>query len=396
MHRAAGFPGSFSVATLGICRESGSSFGAVRKTQLALALAAFVCSPVAIYACGGQDEQASGHWTGTAVDASWDGSFDLADAYPTTDPDPDGGTRSAPSFGDDAGTTTTTSTSCTGKTAGAGDPIVTLTSGNLLRDAWLHVPASYDKTKPTELVLNFHGFTSNAPEQIVLTRMNRAADERNIIVAYPDGVGASWNAGDCCGDSWTNSVDDVQFVKDLLAKLENDYCVDPKKVFATGFSNGGFLSHRLGCEMSDVFGAIAPVSGVMGEDPTKCTPQRAMPVLDFHGTGDPIVPYNGGTPVIPIDLGSSFIQFRSVTTTIDAWRQIDGCLGGGNVVYQNGDSTCTEYAQCRSGARVTHCKIDGGGHEWPGGVAVPLLGKTSNDISATDAILNFFDAHPLP
>ncbi len=360
--------------------------------SLALAL------PLAMSACGSSDSVDSGHWSnGNAVDASFDGSL-FGDAFPTTDPDPDGGTRSAPSFGDDdAGTTTTTSVNCNGKTLGSGDPFITLQSGNLTRDAFVHVPSSYDKTKPTELVVNFHGFTSNAAEQILLTRMNRSADSRNVIVVYPDGIGASWNAGDCCGDSWTNSIDDVQLTKDLLAKMESDYCVDPKRIFATGFSNGGFFSHRLGCEMSDVFGAIAPVSGVMGEDPAKCTPSRPMPVLDFHGTSDPVVPYKGGTPVIPIDLGSAFpISFRSVQTTIDAWRAIDGCLGSGTVVYQNGDATCTEYGQCRGGAKVTHCKIDGGGHSWPGGLPVPPLGKTSNDISASETILNFFDAHPLP
>jgi polyhydroxybutyrate depolymerase len=355
-----------------------------------------VCGSALLFACGSSDDSSTGHWNGDVADAAMpDGYINLADAYPTSDPDPDGGTHQAPTFGD-AGVPVTLSASCTAKQAGSGDSVVTLTSGNVQRDAILHVPTGYDKTKPTELVLNFHGFTSNAPEQVILTRMNAAADKRNIIVAYPDGVAASWNAGDCCGDSWTNNVDDVQFTKDLLAKLEGDYCVDPKRVYAAGFSNGGFLSHRLGCEMSNVFGAIAPVSGVMGLDPSTCTPQRAMPVLDFHGTGDPIVPYNGGTPVIPIDLGSAFIRFRSVSSTIDAWRKIDDCLGGGTTIYQNGDATCTEYDSCKGGAVVTHCKIDNGGHEWPGGVAVPLLGNTSNDISATDTMLNFFDAHPLP
>ncbi|MEO8876102.1 MAG: PHB depolymerase family esterase, partial [Polyangiaceae bacterium] len=219
-----------------------------------------ICGGALLFACGSSDSVESGHWNGTAVDAGvYDGNVNLADAYPTSDPDPDGGTRAAPGFGD-AGAVASTS-SCTGKTAGSGDSVVTLTSGNISRDAILHVPAKYDPTKPTELVLNFHGFTSNAAEQVILTRMNRAADDRNIIVAYPDGVGASWNAGDCCGDSWTDSIDDVAFTKALLAKLEGDYCVDPKRVYAAGFSNGGFFSHRLGCEMSNVFGAIAPVSG---------------------------------------------------------------------------------------------------------------------------------------
>src|SRR6202011_3285965 len=98
----------------------------------------------------------------------------------------------------------------------------------------LHVPASYDPSKPAELVLNFHGYTSNAAEEVIFTRMNGTADQSGFIVAYPDGIGASWNAGDCCGDSWTNSVDDIAFVKDLLNTLDARYCVDARRVYASG------------------------------------------------------------------------------------------------------------------------------------------------------------------
>jgi polyhydroxybutyrate depolymerase len=184
-------------------------------------------------------------------------------------------------------------------------------------------------------------------------------------------------------------------VKELLKRLQNDWCIDPKQIYATGFSNGGFLSHKLACEMADVFAAIAPVSGVMGMLPEKCNPSRAVPVIDFHGTGDPIVPYNGGTPILPVDFGN-ILAFRSVETTMTIWRQKDGCLGQGKNIYSKGDATCTSWAPCNANVDVVHCKIDNGGHTWPGGVPIPFVGKTSSDISATESMIAFFKAHPLP
>jgi polyhydroxybutyrate depolymerase len=207
-------------------------------------------------------------------------------------------------------------------------------------------------------------------------------------------VGASWNAGDCCGDAWTNSVDDVQFTKDLLALIEGQYCIDPKRIYATGFSNGGFMSHRLACEMADTFAAVAPVSGVLGIPPDKCNPSRAVPVLHFHGTADPIVPYNGGTPISPVNFGGP-VTFRSVAETILIWRQKDDCLGAGDVIFQQGDATCLAYGPCAGGADLALCSIQNGGHTWPGGVPIPL-GNTSTSISASDTMAAFFAAHPMP
>jgi polyhydroxybutyrate depolymerase len=269
---------------------------------------------------------------------------------------------------------------------------VTLTSSDIVRDILLHVPPSYDPKKGTMLVLNFHGFTSNDWEQVLLTKMSAASDQKNFIVAYPDGVASSWNAGDCCGDAWTNSVDDIVFVKDMLAKLEGSFCIDPKRVYATGFSNGGFFSHRLGCEMADTFAAVAPVSGVLGMDPSQCKPSRPIPVIDFHGTSDPLVPYNGGAPITKT-LGP--LTFRSVAETISAWQSNDRCLVTPQTDYQHGDATCQEWS-CAERSAVRLCTIDGGGHAWPGGLDYVVGGKTSTDISATDAMVDFFMAHPMP
>jgi polyhydroxybutyrate depolymerase len=285
---------------------------------------------------------------------------------------------------------------CTGKDEKKGGPeLVSLTSGGVLRTAIVHVPTGYDATRPTMLVLNFHGFSSDAEQEALLTKMSDAADARGVLVVYPYGLFSSWNAGQCCGDAWTNSVDDLGFVRDLVAKLESDYCVDPRRVFATGMSNGGFLSHRLGCEASDLFAAIAPVAGVLGIPAAECKPGRAVPVMHFHGTDDPLVPYDGGMPLTKWASGG-MLDFPSVNDTLAVWRALDGCTDEADVSYQHGDATCVRWSTCTAGAAVVRCTIDGGGHTWPGGMDVPLLGKTSHDLDATNAMLDFFDAYPMP
>jgi polyhydroxybutyrate depolymerase len=263
-----------------------------------------------------------------------------------------------------------------------GDRFFTLQSAGGLRWFYLHVPSSYSPQK-TELVLNFHGFTSDPLQEALLSQMNGAADARGVIVAYPAGLDASWNAGLCCGDSaWVSQVDDVQFVRDTLDAISSAYCIDPKRVFATGMSNGGFLSHRLGCELSDRIAAIAPVAGVMGV--ASCNPGRHVPVMHFHGTLDPLVPYYGG--------GSQ--GFPSVAESTAGWIARNGCGPATTSIYSQGDASCTRW-DCPTDGETVLCTIDGGGHTWPGGTPVPSLGKTSTDLDATSMMLDFFDRNPM-
>jgi polyhydroxybutyrate depolymerase len=275
---------------------------------------------------------------------------------------------------------------CSGKVQKTGDDTWTLTVGSDQRSVDVHVPKGYDATKPTPLILNFHGFTSNAPEEQLLGVMNDKSDAAGFVVAYPQGTGVpqSWNAGLCCGQAAQNGVDDVAFASKLIDTLEDRLCIDASRVYATGMSNGGFLSHRLGCELSTRIAAIAPVAGVMGIP--SCTPARPVPVMHFHGTLDPLVPYDGGSP----------LGFPSVPVTSDGWAARDGCTGAAKQTYQKGDATCMTHDACAGGATVTLCTIDGGGHTWPGGLPVPSLGKTSTDLSATDAMWDFFQKHKLP
>jgi polyhydroxybutyrate depolymerase len=275
---------------------------------------------------------------------------------------------------------------CSGKsTPKKADDTWTVAFGSDTRSFDLHVPATYDPAVPMPVVLNFHGYTSNAPEEEALSDMNGKADTAGFIVVYPQGTGTaqSWNAGACCGEAVQQNKDDVGLVGAILDVLQDRLCIDAKRVFATGMSNGGFMSHRLACEMSTRIAAVAPVAGVLGIP--ACNPTRPVPIIHFHGTLDPLVPYGG----------SLALGFPSVPDTFAGWAKREACVGDPVETYRKNDAHCSTYRGCTSGSEVTLCTVDGGGHTWPGGLPVPVLGYTSPNLSATDAMWDFFVKHPL-
>ncbi len=315
------------------------------------------------------------------------------DAGPAA-PGPDGGAPPGSDTPDGAATTEdggpapiAPGVPCTGKAALTGDLDWKLPFGGVDRIAHVHVPKGYDPTKQTPVVLNFHGLGSNATEEILLSGMNGKGDAVGFIAVHAEGTGGltqSWNAGACCGTAASGAVDDVGFVGTIIDELESKLCVDAHRVFATGMSNGAFLSHRLACEMSTRIAAIAPVAGVLGV-PT-CNPTRPMSVFQFHGTLDPLVPYDG----------SPGLGFPSVLQTLSGWAGRSGCTVTPRETSKKGEVTCVTYDGCKSGAEINLCTVTGGGHTWPGGVPVPTLGHTTSDIVATDAMWDFFVKHPLP
>lgn len=300
------------------------------------------------------------------------------------------GTQQTPPDGskpvvDSATSDATTSKTCTGKTGARGDRTVTITSGGKERSFDLHVPAKYDPAKGAPLVFVFHGYTMSAASIASATHFAEVADKRGLIVAFPSGLGGGFNAGDCCGTAASSKVDDVGFTRDMISKLNAEYCVDPKRVFSTGLSNGGFFSYTLACEMADTIAAIAPVAGVLGVEPAACSPKRPVPVLHIHGTSDIVVPYAGG----------GISNFRSVAVTIDAFKAKNACAAGdGKVVYTKNDVSCTKWDGCT--ADVELCTVTGGGHQWPGGSLLPYGGSPTPNLIASEAIADFFEAHPLP
>jgi polyhydroxybutyrate depolymerase len=299
---------------------------------------------------------------------------------------------------------------CNARSASAGDHDESLAFGGKTRSYRLHVPAGYDG-EPTALVVSMHGFLSNPLEQAKFSGMSEVADERGFIVVYPSGAGEppAWNAGDCC-EYVERERDDVAFIGALVDAVGESACIDLARVYATGHSNGGFLSHRIACELSDRIAAIASVSGVLGVAPADCQPERPVPVLQIHGDADPTIPYGGGSPegwelLYP---GLPAPTYRSVAETVSFWREHDGCDASRTQVYSEGDANCQRYDGCDAGSEVTLCTLSGGGHTWPGGdptaleamvLGLPvtsLIGVTSTSLDASAYIWDFFERHPLP
>lgn len=318
-----------------------------RTSLLAVALAASACSSVddGGEGPGGAD---AGELPGTA-DAGDDveGEADASAACAAGEPLPEGG-------------------------------VVTIEHGGIERRFAVYVPDGVPE--PAPVVLNFHGFTSSAEAQRGYSLMDQTADEHGFVVVYPDGVGNSWNGGACCGDAQEQDLDDVAFVGALLDELERRLCIDSERVYATGFSNGGFLSHRLACELSDRIAGIGPVAGVIGVD--GCEPARPRPVIAFHGVLDAVVPY----------AGSPLLGFPGFVDTMDAWAERNGCSGEPVVVYEEGEVQCVEHQDCDEGAAVRLCSIAGGGHTWPSGTVPPLAGHTTTDVDANAMMWEFWNA----
>jgi polyhydroxybutyrate depolymerase len=330
-----------------------------------------LCACAPILGCGGESHAPAAGDADAGADADAD-----ADSDADTDAD---GDADAPDPAD------VHVEGCTATDGEPGELDCTLDHDGMAREYWLHLPAGHP-LRHLPLVFDFHGFTSSGRQQAALTGFEAKADAEGFLVVHPEGTGlpTSWNAGSCCGAAVLGDVDDVGFVRAMIERISSGLDVDPHRIYSTGFSNGGYLTHRLGCEEASVFAAGAPVSGVLGMD--SCAPSRPFPVLAFHGTADGVVLYDGG----------GWGGGDSVQDTMDGWAARNGCGATTHVTFEQGDVTCARYDACPEGADVELCTIEGGGHTWPGGTDMPLLGKTTHDLSATDAMWAFFAAHPLP
>jgi len=270
--------------------------------------------------------------------------------------------------------------------AAAGTESKTLEFGGRTRTYLVHSPKGYDGKKILPLVLVLHGAVQGATNVERMSGMSAKADKENFLAVYPNGTSRSglaptWNAGACCGYAQMNQVDDVGFLRALIHRLERDYPVDPKRIFATGISNGGMMSYRLACEMADRIAAIAPVEGAQD---VERRPSGPVSVLVFHGTADFLVPYNGGTT--PFQLGPKRTD-ASVPWAVGFWVKQDGCSTTPELE-ETRRLRIDTYSGCKDGAGMTLYTIKGGHHMWPG------TRLSFNDVSATDIMWSFFAAHP--
>ena len=257
----------------------------------------------------------------------------------------------------------------------------TITHDGGERNYRLYVPSSYQAGVPMPFVYNLHGLGSNALEQELYSGMNAVAESEGFIVCYPNGVNAAWNVG----FAFNSPTDDVGFLNALVDTLSATYSIDQSRVYSCGMSNGGYMSYKLACEVSDRYAAVASVTGAMVPSaPADCSPSRAVPTLQIHGTNDLTVPYEGSSINVPIE------------TLVEFWATLNSCESDPDTTDiadtdPDDGTTATRYRydDCTDGNEVHFYKITDGGHTWPGGAVV--IGPTNYDIDASTVIWEFFE-----
>ena len=265
-----------------------------------------------------------------------------------------------------------------------------ITHDGIQRNYILYIPELYDGSSDVPLVLNFHGFGSNANQQMFYGDFRDIADTEGFLLVHPEGTtfigNQFWNVG---FPGLSSTVDDVGFTEALIDELATLYAIDLDRVYATGMSNGGFMSFLLACQLSEKIAAVASVTGSMTQDTfNDCNAQLPTPVLQIHGTDDGVVLYNGNNLSIPIaDVISYWVDYNNCETTPTTTTLPDVDVSDGSTVehsvYEDGDN----------GITTEHMKVIGGGHTWPGSV-INTAG-TNQDIDASMEIWLFFSRYDI-
>jgi polyhydroxybutyrate depolymerase len=275
-----------------------------------------------------------------------------------------------------------------------------LESGGLERCYLLYLPSSSNPDKPLPLVFSLHGFSSNPHGQRVFSRWEPVAEEHGFVVVYPQGTGypQRWNADP---HFLASTVDDTQLIRDILDDVNRFIAIDQNRIFISGFSNGGAMTLRAACELSETIAAIGTVAAPVTPSLSECTPNRSMPLIAFHGTRDPLVPYEGRTPaeweaatMRRVHQGS--INIFATSIWIEDWAEQNNCDLSQVDSAAGNRYSMLHYAHCDQLADVIFYTIKGGGHTWPGGGWIPFVDLPSRELNASELMWAFFNQHPLP
>jgi polyhydroxybutyrate depolymerase len=264
-----------------------------------------------------------------------------------------------------------------------------------VRQYKVHIPPSYKPDVPAPVVFCIHGLGQDA---LLFCHtgaaMDAKSDEAGFVLVMPNGYQNSWNAGTCCGGG-SEQLDDVALFRAIFKEVGQHVNIDLGRVYATGLSNGGYMSYRLACDAADIFTAVAPGAGAVGtndigggtnsmSDFTACKSSQPVSVLDIHGTQDPLIPYSLQAP------------------SMSVMAKNDGCATTSKTASQPasaGDTMCISYDGCPSGIELTACTITGGGHCWfgspdcgtgGGDIGLAIVGANSDTMKDTDAVWDFF------
>ena len=265
------------------------------------------------------------------------------------------------------------------------------------RPVTVHVPASYDASRPAPLLLVLHGFTGSGDEMVDYFKLAAAAEKAGFVYAAPDGTKDSngdrfWNATDACCNFHGSSVDDVAYLSSVIADIQGELAIDPKRIAVIGHSNGGFMSYRMACERSELVAAIVSLAGATYADPADCKPREPVSVAQVHGTVDEVIHFSGG---VPLTDGTG--PYPGAEATAATWAKYDGCGAEPSTLSAKVDvdadladgadpaeTSVQEWSGCEAGATVQLWTIPNGGH-------VPALTP-----AFADAVVRFLVEHPKP
>lgn len=276
-----------------------------------------------------------------------------------------------------------------------------ITHGGRLRTAGIYAGRPAPEAASLIFVLHGGGGSGSGMELLTMGLFNRIADRNGAIVVYPDGIDRHWNDGrELPETAARENVDDVGFLLALIEELASEQRIDRDRIFATGISNGGFMSLRLACDAATTFAAVAPVTaGFSDQLGSRCQPERPIAVAIFNGTEDPLVPWSGGPVKV---LGASRGAVWSTMSTFERWLELDDCRerttdARVDRVVEDGTALVVHHGgKCRDGIEVRLYEIQGGGHTWPLGVRYAwewLVGRVSREVDATEEIWKFMSAN---
>lgn len=283
----------------------------------------------------------------------------------------------------------------------AGDYREHLTIDGRTRTYLLHIPVGYTPSNQYPLVALFHGGGGSGAKIAGQTNFPEKADKEGFILLAPDGIAHNWNDGRDTTDAYKQGVDDIAFIRALMKNLTNTLPIDQNRIYATGVSNGGIFSERLGCEMADVFAVIGPVVGPIATLlAPKCNPSAPISVVGIQGVADPGIPIGGGEQGGFGGFGDGgFVE--SADATMRLWAGKNECPTTPIIsdlppaVHDGTRVKKYTYTPCRNATEINYYIVEGMGHGWPPRPpdAPRLAGPTSHNINATEVIWEFFKTH---
>ncbi|MBI4243884.1 MAG: esterase [Planctomycetes bacterium] len=283
--------------------------------------------------------------------------------------------------------------------------IKTITHNEMERSYRLYIPKSRENNDKLPLVIVLHGGGGTAEgtqNKLTKRKFDQLAETEQFIIVYPEGYKKGWNDGRESGQpAAEENIDDTEFISKIIDEVSKEHPINAKRIYATGISNGGFMSLRLACELSDKIAAAAPVTATMSEYLMEnCKPAEPVSIMIINGTADPLVPYDGGEVEL---FGLKRGKVSSTSDSIKYWIKNNKCneTPASTKEIDNFPKDRTKvviqtYLDDKNNNEVVLYKIEGGGHTWPGGwqyLSEKLIGITSKEIDACDEIINFFKKH---